>query len=216
MLTLEVRSEARSPGIGSGAQPALEGRRRPRRREVAHALTGVGFDASEDGTGRGTPMIVQESQTGVRQYEDSGSLRANAPGTQPTGQLVIAAPLTHGSFDKSHTPGRRREDDVNLVAFGTSSLDTAREDGLAPPLMVKQNGQRTGAGPTVYAAVADQSVRRLTPTECARLMAFPDRWACPCDAPECVCPDGPQYAAYGNSVVVNVCEWIVRNLLAAA
>lgn len=29
----------------------------------------------------------------------------------------VASPLTHGSFDKSHTPGRRREDDTNIVAI---------------------------------------------------------------------------------------------------
>jgi site-specific DNA-cytosine methylase len=54
--------------------------------ETTHTLKAEGADASEDGTGRGVPMVLE-----------------------------IAAPLTHGSFDKSHTPGRRMEDDVNLV-----------------------------------------------------------------------------------------------------
>jgi DNA (cytosine-5)-methyltransferase 1 len=34
--------------------------------EVAHTLTASGFDASEDGTGRGWPTIVEEGEWGVR------------------------------------------------------------------------------------------------------------------------------------------------------
>jgi DNA (cytosine-5)-methyltransferase 1 len=34
---------------------------------VTHSLRGEGFDASEDGTGRGTPLVaIQESQSGMR------------------------------------------------------------------------------------------------------------------------------------------------------
>jgi len=48
--------------------------------EVAHALRGEGFDASEDGTGRGTPLVpvaMRESGQGYwMQDEISGSLRA--------------------------------------------------------------------------------------------------------------------------------------------
>ena len=51
-----------------------------------HTLTAEGFDAGEDGTGRGTP--------------------------------IIAATLTAGmSSSGVSAPGRRNEDDVNLVAF---------------------------------------------------------------------------------------------------
>jgi DNA (cytosine-5)-methyltransferase 1 len=56
---------------------------------VAHALRGEGFDASEDGTGRGTPIVP-----------------------------VVAASLTRGaeSAGKGGYAGRRQEDDSNLVA----------------------------------------------------------------------------------------------------
>lgn len=81
---------------------------------VAHALTSEGHDASEDGTGRGTPLvhvcrhgsmacpqcdgvldvddeprIVQEAQSGIRTYATAGTLRSDAPGTQPTGSLLM-------------------------------------------------------------------------------------------------------------------------------
>lgn len=53
-------------------------------------------------------------------------------------------------------------------------------------------------------------VRRLTPTECARLQGFPDDWArIPWRGkPAEECPDGPQYKSYGNSMAVNVMGWL--------
>jgi len=64
------------------------------------------------------------------------------------------------------------------------------------------------------------AVRRLTPTECARLQGFPDDWNCLCgvqpySTSSCTCPDGPRYATYGNAVCVPVIEWLGRRLLAA-
>jgi DNA (cytosine-5)-methyltransferase 1 len=57
-------------------------------------------------------------------------------------------------------------------------------------------------------------VRRLTPTECARLQGFPDHharipWR---GKPADECPDGPQYKAYGNSMAVPVMRWIGHRL----
>ena len=57
---------------------------------------------------------------------------------------------------------------------------------------------------------ATWAVRRLTPTECARLQGFPDNhcripWR---GKPAEQCPDGPQYKAYGNSMSTNVMRWL--------
>lgn len=62
------------------------------------------------------------------------------------------------------------------------------------------------------------TVRRLTPTECERLMGLPDGHTCLCGVEpystrDCRCPDGPRYAACGNAVVTNVVTWIGRRLL---
>lgn len=46
-------------------------------------------------------------------------------------------------------------------------------------------------------------VRRLTPTECERLMGFPDGYT---NIPGAV--DSHRYAALGNSMAVNVMKWI--------
>lgn len=80
----------------------------------AHTLTAEGFDASEDGTGRGTPIVA-------------------APQT--------AATLTAGvSGAGVSTPGRRQEDDYNIVAFaGQTGGDIDMPVGdVAPSLTANQ------------------------------------------------------------------------------
>lgn len=72
--------------------------------EVANSLRGEGFDASEDGIGRGTPLvpaaypiqevgvavaIQEDNQNGVTIRDTAGSLRSDAPGTQPCGTLIF-------------------------------------------------------------------------------------------------------------------------------
>jgi DNA (cytosine-5)-methyltransferase 1 len=119
---------------------------------VAHALKGEGFDASEDGTGRGTPIVP--------------------------------------------------------VAFAQNTRDEVRllgGDGGISGALAADPGMKQ----TTYLAEA-WAVRRLTPTECERLMGFPDGWTqiawrgkAPAD-----CPDGPRYKALGNSWGVNCGEYI--------
>lgn len=94
--------------------------------------------------------------------------------------------------------------------------DTYIPDVVGTPLTVIQNATRgkarNGLGitesDTMYTLdVGSQhavGVRRLTPTECARLQGFPDDW-CVLDEKT---PDGPQYKAYGNAVTVPVIEYL--------
>jgi len=78
---LDAESETLIPTIGGGF-------------DVAHALTGEGFDASEDGTGRGTPLVpvahaFDARQSDVIQYGDkTGPLDTDG---QTIGALVGAA-----------------------------------------------------------------------------------------------------------------------------
>ena len=125
--------------------------------EVAHTLRASGFDASEDGTGRGTPLVP--TLLTMREGKDGGG----------KGPLI--------SEDQSLT--------------------------LA-----------TGNSQTLFAA----SVRRLTPTECEKLMSWPPGWTCLCGVDPyttatCTCSDGPRYAACGNGVVASVAEWVGRRLI---
>ena len=61
---------------------------------VAHALRAEGLDASEDGTGRGTPLVpvnFQASQSGVRLNETMGTLDANYGARRHNGILASSA-----------------------------------------------------------------------------------------------------------------------------
>lgn len=49
-------------------------------------------------------------------------------------------------------------------------------------------------------------VRRLTPTECARLQGFPDDW-------NDWLSDSARYKQFGNAVTVNVAEWIGKRIM---
>lgn len=66
----------------------------------------------------------------------------------------------------------------------------------------------------VMGVSVNATVRRLLPVECERLMGFPDNhtlipWG---GNPEEECPDSPRYKVCGNSMCVNVMEWIGRRI----
>ena len=160
---------------------------------VAHTLRAEGFDASEDGTGRGTPLIAQ--------------------------------PLTAGSNPNSNAAGRRREDDINLIAFHarqdpdsgsvTHPLDT---DGtsIAVAFQCSQSGERVDdVAPTLdcnwgsrrRAGIVSTAVRRLTPRECERLQGFQDDYTL-IPYKGHAAKDAPRYKALGNSMAVPVIRWL--------
>jgi DNA (cytosine-5)-methyltransferase 1 len=108
---------------------------------VAHTLTGEGFVASEDGTGRGTPVIAQALMARDRPAYDPSmetliafAGQTGGEGLMPVGALVptlnvgqvhsvayapaVAATITAGQSSPGiSAPGRRQEDDQNIVAF---------------------------------------------------------------------------------------------------
>ena len=98
---------------------------------------------------------------------------------------------------------------VQAMAFEPGSIarnaGPASEDVVCPTLR-KEMGDNQ---PAVRIEPMMQ-VRRLTPTECERLQGFPDGWTqIPWRKKGAEdCPDGPRYKAIGNSMAVNVMQWI--------
>ena len=95
--------------------------------------------------------------------------------------------------------------DRHGVYCGTQN-DACRDVGLeiSPTL-------RAGNGGGAVNPVANIGlVRRLTPIECERLQGFPDNHTqIPYRNKSAgLCPDGPRYAACGNSMAVPVMAWI--------
>lgn len=114
--------------------------------------------------------------------------RSGASSYEP-GDYVVAAPLTSGGHPNSNAPGRRKEDDVNIVA-GTVRSHTRPGSNASDDI------------------VQGEIVRRLMPVECERLQGFPDGWT---DLGGT--PDTPRYSALGDAVTVNVAEWIGRRIV---
>lgn len=186
---------------------------------IAHALRAEGFDASEDGTGRGVPLVpvaFDARQSDVIQYSDlSGPLDADG---HTIGVMAFSAKdhgadaaddlaptLRAGGFTGSHANGGV----MPAVAFQGrgSNLDTNGEVSGA----LGTNADRASGGAPM--ALRGMTVRRLTPRECERLQGFPDDYTL---VPYRGKPaaDGPRYKALGNSFAVPVVRWIGRRIAA--
>lgn len=193
--------------------------------DVSHTLKGEGFDGSEDGTGRGVPVVAFGGGNTSGNIDVAACLTAK-------GQRIdfeVETFAVHGTQDPdtnrelAHTLGRNNGQEnaivtepFTLAIRGRSEGSTVevRNDGTANALLTP-NGGRAGMG--VGAIGWGMQVRRLTPIECERLQGFPDDhtligWRGK-DAAEC--PDGPRYKAIGNSMAVPVMRWIGERIAAA-
>jgi len=175
---------------------------------VTHTLRGEGFDASEDGTGRGVPLVQVAFDT--TQITSPHNRSPAVPGSP-----------CHPLAARAHAPA---------IAF--SSKDHGADAGEIAPTLRAGAHRESNANAGVPPAVASgASVRRLTPRECERLMGFPDDHT---RIPERLYPrrritalrpadmwephpvagwwlmsaDGPRYRALGNSKAVPVVRWI--------
>ncbi len=192
---------------------------------VAHALRADGFDASEDGTGRGTPLVavmgfsskdygndaVENISPTLRSMGHDGS-HANGGGQVAvafdTTQITSAANRSNPqNGDPCHPLAA--EGHPPAVAFSIMPMNSgkdykARETDVAQPVMA---GGPVGGNQGGDVIAESWAVRRLTPRECERLQGFPDDWTL-IDWRGKQAPDGPRYKAIGNSMAVNVMRWL--------
>ena len=202
---------------------------------VAHSLRGEGFDASENGTGRGTPLVpvgvtihgTDPTVQKVASYDELAQcLRARTPGNiDNSSTTVVQQPVTYGiRTANTSSNGWGIQEEV------THTLDCAQGVAVA----FQERGRTDGpsleiGGDVAYALTAPNGggraqernvltpamqVRRLTPTEAERLQGFPDDytlipWR---KKPASECPDGPRYKALGNSWAVPNVRWIGRRI----
>src|SRR5579885_549157 len=156
--------------------------------DVAHTLRGGGMDASEDGTGRGVPILpvgFSCKDSGADAMEDvAPTMRAmghRESHANAGGQLAVAF---RGFGQDGFAPGEIARpllaSDGGTVAppvvFESRFARNGRgaPDIIAPPLKAQSGSTGKGDGaPLVASWVA---VRRLTPRECERLQGFPDDW----------------------------------------
>lgn len=175
---------------------------------VAHTLRGEGADASEDGTGRGTPIVAfgwnkSPSQTMRTDALQADALQADALQASPTSNPAVLAPtLRCGGREQG---AGSSYDNTPVVAIRTANTG-ANGHGIADDVAHTLDGAN---GQGVAGAVIP---RRLTPTECLRLMGWPDWWL------DITPPlaDSPKYRMIGNGVVAPVAQWIGERIKAAA
>lgn len=160
---------------------------------TAHTLRGRGFDASEDGTGRGVPLVpVPILEAGKRcglKADTRDGIGIGRPG-DPMFTLQAGAQHAVAFQDRFRGDDGRGYDRPPAVTEGiTGSLETvkpwcvafesrfARNGRGAPseilPPLKAQNGQ-TGKGDGTPLLASGAQVRRLTPRECERLQGFSD------------------------------------------
>ncbi|MDT0178125.1 Dam family site-specific DNA-(adenine-N6)-methyltransferase [Enterobacter sp. BRE11] len=169
--------------------------------EVSHTLTAEGHDASEDGTGRGTPVVAFSSKD-YGQYtaeEISPVLRAGGhahnhanAGAPPAVVYVFQTRIArNGRGDMGevcHTlnaeSGETGKGDAAPCVARCEEHVAFAENTRGEVRLFNGDGQITGAlstgggkpGQGFPSVVSSCEVRRLTPKECERLQGFPDGW----------------------------------------
>ena len=185
---------------------------------VAHSPRGEGFDASKDGTGRGTPLVpVVFDTTNITSPANGSNPQPGDPyhtlakGQHPptialalrgrdggaTAELgddaAFALRASSGGGDKPH-----------VMAYTTKMHNTGSNNAGK---LFEERSPCLDANSPAPALLTPMAVRRLTPRECERLQGFPDDWTL---VPYRGKPaaDGPRYKAIGNSWAVPVARWV--------
>lgn len=190
--------------------------------DVAHTLRGEGFDASEDGCGRGTPIVPVLAPTIQAGGNATGGVRPPGTTVDTCDSLIPVAFDTTQITSAANRSNPQPGDPCHPLQAGAHPPAVAfdlrgREGGAMPEGPHDTANIRAASGGSSRSYVVESwAVRRLTPTECERLQAFPDGWTKiewrgkPADQ----CPDGPRYKALGNSMAVNVMSWIGERIAA--
>lgn len=161
---------------------------------VTHSLRGEGFDASEDGTGRGTPLVSATLRSRHKNVDIEMTLLPFDT-TQITSAKNRSSPQPGDPCHPLSASGHPA-----AVAFSPSASGKQTTLGASELSPTLKN--------TTPVGVTDRrGVRRLTPLESERLQGMPDDWTL---VPHRCKPmaDGPRYKAVGNSMAVPCMRWI--------
>ncbi len=184
--------------------------------EVAHTLRADGFDASEDGIGRGTPLVpvLPFDTTQITSVTNGSSPRLGDPchplcaGAHPPaiafdckagGDTSLSIGDVPGTLRAAHGGGHA------AVAYTTKLHNTASNNAGK---LFRERTTCLDANSPAPALLTPTQVRRLTPRECERLQGAIDDWTLVPNAKGKPMADGPRYKMLGNSFAVPVIRWI--------
>jgi len=208
---------------------------------IAHTRRGEGVDASEDGTGRGIPLVtaqflhMNKGRPDGRQsdHEPMVSVKDHVPTLTTDGhaQSAVAYPIQECNVSRANLNGTGtgigEEGDPMFTLQSAqphgvcASLSLRTRDGVVsaelgvPGIANALRGSDGGrAGEGAGAVLNGMQVRRLTPVECERLQGFPDGYTNIPWRGKPESPDGPRYKALGNSWAVPCARWIGERIKA--
>lgn len=185
---------------------------------VTHALKAEGNDASEDGTGRGVPIVVtpfdttQITSKANRSHPKPGDpCHPLAKGAHPPAVAFAIQATALRENPNSGCDGVGVQADVAYTIEARAEVQAVCVHGTQDPIVSDIGhalGRNTGQE---NALLTPTGVRRLTPTECERLMGQEDgATLVPFRGKPAA--DGPRYKALGNSMATKCMAWIGRRI----
>lgn len=203
--------------------------------DITHTLKAEGFDGSEDGTGRGTPIIpvafAENSRQEVRLEGGDGQITGALSGGggkvwQGYPAVVVARSVSLRGRERGATAELGDEVSGCLRASSGGGGGGDKAHVLAPAIALQTDvtpkaseelaftlklPSSSGGGQPAAAMTPDLAVRRLTPVECERLQGFPDGHT---DVLYRGKPaaDGHRYRALGNSKAIPVVAWLGKRI----
>ncbi len=214
-----TNGDGRRDGDGIGeAGDAMYSLQAGKQHGIAHALRGEGFDASEDGTGRGTPIVAFQSKASAHNSMNPAATTPALDAGKSDGLAVAFSCKDHGADAGEVSPPLRALNHDKSHANAGGQVAVAFQEAQTGVREYPESGTLRADGPghdPVGTRIRDgMAVRRLTPVECEKLQGFPPGYtAIPWRGkPAELCPDGPRYKALGNSMAVPVMAWIGQRI----
>jgi len=178
--------------------------------DTANGGKSSGKGSSEDGTGRGVPVIAFSQNTRNELRWESGHGQVAGPLSTGGGKPGQGMPVVLSLALRGRTEGNRAELGAEIApALRTASGGANKSYVLLPCDTADLDGALGHSSDTDW----DQwRVRRLMPVECERLQGIPDHYTL---VPYRNKPaaDGPRYQAIGNSMAVPCVAWLGQRLL---
>jgi site-specific DNA-cytosine methylase len=167
-----------------------------------------------------TTFALSENQRGELNLTPYSRQLTTGGGKPGQGYPAVMVPTI--SFDSTWS-GRYpiSGDDISpTIKVGSSVGAPSPPAVMVPTAVAEFNGTtsdihhtlRAGTKQATGVLTTDLAVRRLTPTECERLMGWPDGWTAH-RADGTPIADGPRDRMCGNGVVATVAQWIAHRML---
>jgi DNA (cytosine-5)-methyltransferase 1 len=207
---------------------------------VAHTLTGNGFDASEDGTGRGTPIVPQAALTESAyvvepqsfNWQSGGDARGldltDEPSALSTSQTpAVLLTIRAGKPGGGKGPLLAEEQSLTLATGNGQTLfqpDTRTTHAIVEPThdCYTAGDENVPQAHRVYRAQGNAPALGASAGMVPNVLAYGVRRLTPVECERLQSfPDGwtepagsdsARYKAMGNAVTVNVVRWILGRL----